>query len=315
VDLYPRIVLGPWQDTTSWNGFWQNRTWLADERLVLTLGLGYGQMHPRGQPVRKGEVFPNYAALYRVRRNLAVYYSYSRSFNPVDPTLEDFQGHRNVFDPVRGYNHEAGFKLDLQPRRTSATVTYFHTGIDNALVQSGINDFNVNGIRYYVPAGTRRGRGVESSVESRLFHNVFVQAGAAWINAWYTGTGPASAAATLAIPGSPAEKTPRWSWNSRLLYERTEGRLAGWSASLALLNQGRRFGSNGARTFTAPDPLLLPAYTRLDASLAYRLNRHWDWALTVENLTDRRIWINATTGAAMEQAPPRTAMFRLSYRF
>lgn len=315
VDLYPSIVLGPWQDTTSWNGFWQNRTWLADDRLVLTLGLGYGQMHPGGQPVRKGEVFPNYAALYRVRRNLAVYYSYSRSFNPVDPTLEDFQGRRNVFDPVRGYNHEAGFKLDLQPRRTSATVTYFHTGIDNALVQSGINDFNVNGIRYYVPAGTRRGRGVESSVESRLFHNVFVQAGAAWINAWYTGTGPASAAATLAIPGSQAEKTPRWSWNSRLLYERTEGRLAGWSASLALLNQGRRFGSNGARTLTAPDPLLLPAYTRLDASLAYRLNRHWDWALTVENLTDRRIWINATTGAAMEQAPPRTAALRLSYRF
>lgn len=314
-DVYPRTFFGPFTNTTTWNSFWQNRAWLFDDRLVFTIGLGYGQVHPGGQPVHKGEVIPNYSALYRLRRHAAVYYSYSRSFNPVDPTLEDFQGRRNTFDPVRGYSHEAGVKLDLPSRRATATVSYFDTGIDNALVQSGINDFNVNGVRYYQVAGTRRGRGVESNVETRLFHDLFVQAGAAWIEAWYTGAGPASAAATLAIPGSRAEKTPRWSWNSRLLYERTEGRLAGWSASLALLNQGKRFGSNGARTFSAPDPLLLPAYTRLDASLAYRLNRHWDWALAVENLTDRRIWINATTGAAMEQAPPRTATLRLSLRF
>lgn len=314
-DLYPRIVFGPFTNTTTWNTFWQNRTWLFDERLVVTVGLGYGQVHPGGQPVRKGELIPNYSALYRLRSNLAVYYSYSRSFNPVDPTLEDFQGRRNVFDPVRGFNHEAGLKFDLPSRRAGATVSYFDTGIDNALVQSGINDFNVNGVRYYQAAGTRRGRGVEASMETRLLHDVYVQAAATWIEAWYTGTGPASAAATMAIPGSRAEKTPRWSWNSRLLYERTEGRLAGWSASLALVNQGARFGSNGARTFSAPDPLLLPAYTRLDASVAYRLNRHWDWSLYFENLTDRRIWINATTGAAMEQAPPRTATVRLSYRF
>lgn len=314
-DLYPQLRFGPWDHTTQWNGYWQNRTWLLDDRLVFTVGLGYGQMHPGGQPVRRGELLPNYAALYRLRRHLAVYYSYSRSFNPVDPTLEDFQGRRNAFDPVRGYNHEAGVKFDLPARRASATVSYFRTGIDNALVQSGINDFNVNGVRYYVPAGTRRGHGVESSFETRLLHGVFVQGSATWIEAYYTGTGPASAAATLAIPGSRAEKTPRWSWNARLLYERTEGRLAGWSVSLALLNQGRRFGSNGARTWSAPDPLLLPDYTRVDASLGYRLNRHWDWSLYVENLSDRRIWINATTGASMEQAPPRTITMRLSCRF
>lgn len=315
VDVYPRMVFGPFTDTTTWNGFWQNRTWLLDDRLALSIGLGYGQVHPAGQPVRKGNVIPNYAALYRLRPGLAVYYSYSRSFNPVDPMLEDIQGRRNVFDPVRGYNHEAGMKLDLPNRRSTATISYFTIGVDNALVQSGVNDFNVNGIRYYQPAGTRRGRGLESSVETRLTHDLFVQAAAAWTNAWYTGAGPASAAPTLAIPGSRAERTPRWSWNTRLLYERSEGRFAGWSASLALLNQGGRFGSNGPLTFTAPDPLWLPSYTRVDASLAYRLDRHWDWALTVENIADSRIWINAATGASMEQAPPRSAMMRLSYRF
>ncbi|MEJ5369032.1 MAG: TonB-dependent receptor [Bryobacteraceae bacterium] len=314
-DLYPALRFNPWQLTTIWNGYMQNRTWLFDDRLVLTLGLGYGQSHPGGQAVQKGDLLPNYSALYRVHRQVAVYYSYSESFNPVDPTLEDALGRRNVFDPVRGYNHEAGVKLDMPSRRATATLNWFRTGIDNSLVQSGINDVNVNGVRYYIPAGTRRGEGLELTFEKRVLRDFFLQGGAAWIEAWYTGAGPASAAATLAIPGSRAEKTPRWAWNARVAYERSEGRLAGWNAGLALAYQGARFGSNGARTFSAPDPLLLPAYTRVDASVGYRMNRHWDWSLVVENLADRRIFINATTGAAMEQAPPRTAMMRVSYRF
>lgn len=314
-DVYPSLRFGAWQHTTIWNGYMQNRTWLFDDRLVLTVGLGYGQSHPGGQAVRKGDVLPNYSVLYRVRRDVAVYYSYSESFNPVDPALEDVLGRRSAFDPVRGYNHEAGVKLDMPARRATASLNWFRTGIDNSLVQSGIHDFNVNGARYYVPAGTRRGEGLELTLEKRLLLDLFVQGGAAWIEAWYTGAGPASAAATLAIPGSRAEKTPRWAANARIGYERSEGRFAGWNGGIALAYQGVRFGSNGARTFSEPDPLLLPSYTRVDASLGYRLSRHWDWSLMVENLADRRIFINATTGAAMEQAPPRTAMMRISYRF
>lgn len=314
-DVYPSLRFGSWQHTTIWNGYMQNRTWLFDDRLVLTLGLGYGQSHPGGQAVRKGDVLPNYSILYRVRRDVAVYYSYSESFNPVDPALEDALGRRNAFDPVRGYNHEAGVKLDMPSRRATASLNWFRTGIDNSLVQSGIHDFNANGARYYIPAGTRRGEGFELTLERRLLRHFFVQGGAAWIEAWYTGAGPASAAATLAIPGSRAEKTPRWAGNARFGYERSEGRFAGWNGGIALAYQGVRFGSNGARTFSEPDPLLLPAYTRVDASLGYRLSRHWDWSLVVENLADRRIFLNATTGAAMEQAPPRTAMMRISYRF
>lgn len=314
-DLYPALAFGPWTMTTLWNGYWQTRSWLWSERLVLTFGLGYGQSHPGGQPVRKGNVIPNGSALFRLKRDMAVYYSYSESFNPVDPTLENFAGQRNVFEPITGFNHEAGLKLDLPFRRTTATLSFFRNGISNALVQSGINDVNVNGVRYYMAAGSRRARGAELSAESFFARDWFVSAAVAYTDGLYTGVGPASAAATLAIPGSRAEKTPRWSWNSRLRYERSEGRLGGWRAAIILLHQGERLGSNGARTVSAPDPLLLPAFTRLDASLAYRINRHWEWALYAENLTDRRIFINAATGASMEMMPPRSFTTRLSYRF
>lgn len=314
-DVYPSLVFGAWTYTTTWNSYWQNRTWLFDNRLILTLGLGYGQSHAAGSPVKKGNVIPNYSALFRPAKTLTIYYSYSRSFNPVDPTLENYAGQRNVFDPTTGENHESGARFNVPRRRASAAVSFFKNSISNALVQSGINDVNVNGMRYYLEAGTRRGKGVELSADVHLRPGLFVSAALSFVDAVYTGSGPASAAASLAIPGSRAEKTPRWAWNTAARYERTEGRLAGFGAGLNLLWQDKRLGSNGARTFAAPDPLILPPYLRVDAAVFYRLNRHWDWALNLENLMDRRIFLNATTGASMEMAPPRAVALRMSYRF
>lgn len=314
-DRYPPLRLEPYAFTTNWNGYFQNRTSLLANKLVLTLGLGYGQSHPGGAPVRKGNLMPNFAALYNVTSSLALYGSYATSFNPVDPTLQDFAGRMGVFDPTTGKNYEFGAKYDLPNRRASATLSFFRNSVSNALVQSGINDVNVNGVRYYVEAGTRRGKGVELTSDYRLLRDVVMSAAVSYIDAIYTGTGPASAAATLAIPGSKAEKTPKWAWNTRLQYDKSEGKLAGFGAAFFLLWQDERLGSNGARTFSAPDPLLLPAYTRADASLSYRVNRHFDMALYLENLTDRRIFINATVGSSIEMAPPRTATVRLSYRF
>lgn len=315
LDLYPGLRFNPYQATTNWNSFLQNRTSLFRNKLVLSVGLGYGQSHPSGARVRKGDLMPNFAAVFNINATTALYGSYSTSFNPTDPSLQDIAGRLGQFNPTIGKNYEFGAKFDLPNRRASATLSFFRNGIDNALVQTGVNDLNPNGVRYYVEAGTRRGKGVEWSTDFRLLRDLFVSAAVSYTDAVYTGTGPASAASTLAIPGSKAEKTPKWSWNSRLNYERSEGRLAGFGASFALLWQDDRLGSNGARTFAAPDPLMLPAYSRADASVFYRFNRHTDLAFNIENLTDRRIFVNATTGSSIEMAPPRTATMRLSYRF
>jgi iron complex outermembrane recepter protein len=312
---HPAIIKGDFALSTLWNGYLQNRTSVLSDKLVFTLGLGYGQTHIGGRPVQKGDLMPNVSLVYNPVRTLALYGTYSTSFNPTDPTLENILGQRGTFNPTLGKNYEMGAKYDLLNRRLSATLALFRNEISNALVQSGTNDFNPNGQRYYVEAGSRQAKGGEMALDYRLRSDWTTSFAASYTSGIYTGKGPASAAQTLAIPGSPTEKTPRWSWNARTAYQRTEGRLRGLGASVSLQWLDQRLGSNGARTFAAPDPLMLPAYTRVDASLSYRVNSHWDWALNVDNAFDAIIFVNASVGSAMEMAPPRGATMRLGYRF
>lgn len=314
-DNYPALTLGAWSDTTMWNGYLQNRTSVLNDKVVFTLGLGYGQSHPDGRAVQKGNVMPNASLVFNVTKQLALYGSYTTSFNPTDPTLENVTGVRGAFDPTTGKNYEFGAKFDLLSRRASATLSFFKNEVSNALVQTGITDVNKNGNRYYVEAGTRRSRGIELSSDFQVRANWLVSGAVSYTDAIYTGSGPASAATTLAIPGSRAEKTPRWSWNATTRYERSEGKLAGLGGSVSLLWQDERLGSNGARTPAAPDPLQLPAFTRVDAAVSYRFNQYWDWALNFDNLLDQKIFVNASVGSAIEIAAPRMATMRIGYRF
>jgi outer membrane receptor protein involved in Fe transport len=117
------------------------------------------------------------------------------------------------------------------------------------------------------------------------------------------------------IPNSWAEKTPRWTYNFYTRYDRREGYLKGFGAGFGLNRQGKRLGSNGARTFAAPDPLVLPAFTRVDSALFYRLNKFVNFALNVENLFDEVIFVNASVGSSIEIAAPRTTTFRTTFNF
>jgi iron complex outermembrane receptor protein len=314
------LTFNPWTRDTVWNGFAQNRTSLDNGRWNFTLGFNYGENRPATGATRKSGLIPNASVVFNATPELAVYASYSTSFNPTDPTLEDEQGNRGTFDPTIGANYEIGAKYDLLNRRVGLTFALFQNKIDNALVQSDIGRVNSNNQRFYVPAGTRRARGAEMTGEFQIRQDLRVSAGASYIEAIYKGF-PSNLTRTGAplpnapIPNSWAEKTPRWTYNFYTRYDRREGYLKGFGAGFGLNRQGKRLGSNGARTFAAPDPLVLPAFTRVDSALFYRLNKFVNFALNVENLFDEVIFVNASVGSSIEIAAPRTTTFRTTFNF
>lgn len=314
VPNYPSLVTGAWTMNAYWNAYVQNRTSLADGRWVATVGLGYGENRVAGGPARRSNVMPNASLVYNVTPRVAFYGSYATSYNPTDPTVEDVNGARNVFGPTTGRNAEGGAKYDLANQRASVTLSVFRNDVSNGLVQSGPANLNINGNRYFVEAGTRESRGVEFSADVRPLHDLRLIGSVSYLDAIYTGEGPPSASATLALPGSRAEKSPEWSYSLWSRYDRHEGRFAGFGAGLGVVWQDERFGGNGARTPTAPDPLLLPSFLRLDASLSWRLTHRIDLAVNVENLTDAVVFVSGTVGSSLEIAAPRTLTFRIGYR-
>ncbi len=314
-DNFPTIVFGAWRKDVVWNGFVQNRTSLDNGHWNFTVGFNYGQNKPAIGAARKSGIIPNASIVFNVAPELAIYASYATSFNPADPDFENAFGVRGTFSPTLGKNYEIGAKYDLLNRRVNLAFALFQNQIENALVQSDLNVFNPSGNRFYIPAGTRRARGAEATGEFQLRQDLRVSAGVSYLDAIYKGFPAGAALSSSPIPDSRAEKSPRWSYNVYTRYDRREGYLKNFGAGLGFSYQSARIGSNGAQTFVAPDPLVLPAFTRVDAALFYRLNKHVNLAFNVENLFDELIFVNASVGSSIEIAAPRTMTFRTTFNF
>lgn len=320
VDRNPVLVDAFLNDDFYWNGWLQNQTSFRD-RVIVTVGAGYGQQHydrdyPAGVAIpaniaqlnatRRGEITPNAAIVYKLTPPLALYTSYSTSYQPADGSFEDLAGQTGNFSPVTGRNLEAGVKYDFAHRRGSLTASVFQTELTNVLVQSDATQLNRNGNRYYTQTGGgRRSRGAELSAELRVLENWSVTASASLLDSIYRGEGR--------ILGSATEKSPRHAFSVYQRYHFTRGALRGLGASLGVVWQDERLSA--ARTSAAPDPLMLPSFTRLDAGLSYRFGNRWDVSLHCNNLLNRLYFTTGATGAALEVATPRAVSFRTSYRF
>ncbi len=326
-------TFNPWLRDVVLNGFVQNRTSLAGGRVNFTVGFNYGRNSPpptvnaanpfalpAAPKTRNSGLIPNASVVFNATPELAVYASYATSYNPIDPEAEDERGNRGVFDPTLGKSYEVGAKYDLLNRRIGLTFALFQNEIENALVQSDAGVFNSNQRRFFVPAGTRRSRGAEMSGEFQIRQDLHVSAGVAYTDAIYKGfpnnlTVSGAPPSTSPLPNSWAEKTPRWTYNFYTRYDRREGYLKGFGAGFGLNWQGKRIGSNGARTFAAPDPLVLPSFARVDSALFYRFNKFINLAFNVENMFDETIFVNATVGSNIEIAAPRTMFVRTTFNF
>ena len=80
------------------------------DRLVLTLGLGYGENTVADGPARPSGLLPNLGVVWNAGSRLALYASYAVSYSPADPSAEDAAGSANVFDADARPNYEAGAK-------------------------------------------------------------------------------------------------------------------------------------------------------------------------------------------------------------
>jgi len=117
------------------------------------------------------------------------------------------------------------------------------------------------------------------------------------------------------MSNAPAKKCSgtKPAWNS--ICDLAGPRNCSFGAGFGIIYQGERLGSNGARTFAAPDPLILPSFVRVDTAVFYRLNKCVNFAFNIENLFDEVIFVNASVGSNIEIAAPREMTVRTTFNF
>jgi len=217
---------------------------------------------------------------------VALYASYSRSFNPLQ--LIHYINLVNI-KPFRATQYEGGLKLDLFSARLQATMAVFGleaTGYVLPTAQFGVVTYD----------GFKKSSGVEVETTSHT--------GPLTVLASYTFN---DGDKRVGFPGQSLMNAPRHSGSTWATWTARTGRLQGLTIGGGAFLVGERV----ANLF---DSLHIPSYARLDALASYERTR-WTVQLNLKNITSERYYeTDAVQGLLLPGSPFNPEVtFRLKF--
>ncbi|MBY0422088.1 MAG: TonB-dependent siderophore receptor, partial [Parvularculaceae bacterium] len=240
---------------------------------------------------RRDDVWsPRAGLVLKPASNASVYGSFSRSFLPqsgdqfvsLDLTLA-------ALEPERFENREIGAKWDAT-KSLSFAVAVYRLDRENTRAPGAAPGT-------VVLTGAQRSRGVEFSAVGALTKRWSILAGATFQKSEVTAT-------TAAAPaGREAALTPRRLFTLWTRYDATS-RLG---FGLGVQRQGASFAS-------ISNAVALPAFTRLDAALFWRISAKVEAQVNVDNLLNADYFPTAHNDNNISTGAPRAAIFTLKAR-
>ncbi|MCX6595748.1 MAG: TonB-dependent siderophore receptor [Acidobacteria bacterium] len=223
---------------------------------------------------------------------LSLYGSYSVSYLP--SSGDQFASLTTITQQVKPeqfMNYEVGAKWE-------ANRNIFFTAALYQLDRTNTRSVDPNDPTRIVQTGSQRSRGLELGINGRLTRRWQVSGGYALQEAVVT------SATTAARAGAHVEQVPRHSfsfWNNVQLRPRL-------GLGLGLLNRSDMYA-------TIDNTVTLPSYTRADAALFYSFTDKLRLQANLENLTNRRYFLNAHTNTNISPGSPRVLRVGLTMRF
>ena len=251
--------------------------------------------------------------VFKPADNGSIYVSYATSATPPGSMLGEGQEGNALtstsaplvssdLQPEETRNYEIGTKWDLLANRLSLTAAIFRTEKTNARVLVADNT--------YENAGETRVDGLELSASGQIADKWQVFAGYSYLDSELVDPGKASVGrgATVAAGENPNQgnqltNTPNHSFTLWTTYDVTDKFTVGGGA----FYMDEVFGN-------AANSVVLDSYVRYDAMASYKLSKHVDLQLNVQNLTDEVYYDKAYTHFA-NQAAGRTALLSTSVHF
>jgi catecholate siderophore receptor len=237
-------------------------------------------------------VSPRAGVVYKPVAPISLYTSYSVSYLP--SSGDQFSSLTTITEqlkPEEFRNYEVGAKWDPRPGLSVTTAVY-------RLNRTNTRATDPNDPTRIVQTGSQRTNGYELGVNGQVTPRWTIAGGYAYQDAFVT-------SATAAAPaGAQVGQVPHHTlslWNNYHVHPRV-------AAALGILSRADMFA-------TIDNSVLLPGYARVDAAGFVTLTRQLRLQVNVENLFDKRYFINADSNTNISFGFPRAVRVGLSAIF
>jgi iron complex outermembrane receptor protein len=268
------------------------------EELKLVAGVQYTNASTDHEERRSGASFekldvgfsPRFGIVVLPIEGLSFFGSYSTSFSPTNAERENAEGTID-FDPEVGRQIETGAKFDIVDGAVGGSVALFQIEYDNALNATGGR--NANGNTIYVQTGESRSKGLEVELALAPLPGLTLTAGYAYTDARVTAD---------TVAARVGQRLPYVPYNAANVW--TTYRFPSSLAGGLSLSFGATFTDDRPTEFPTSkgELLMLPAYTRYDAAIAYDFGGA-TLGLNVTNLLDERYWAAGGVSRIVPGAP------------
>ena len=237
-------------------------------------------------------ISPRAGLVFKPAEPVSVYANYSVSFLP--SSGDQFSSLTTITQqvkPEKFSNYEAGIKWDLSRLVSLTTAVY-------RLDRTNTRSVDPNDPTRIVQTGSQRTNGFEVSATGHLTRQWQVVGGYAYQDAFVT------SATADARAGAQVGQVPHnvfSIWNNYHVVPRL-------GVGLGILNRTDMFAA-------IDNTVTLPGYTRADAALFYSITEKIRLQANVENLFDRKYYLNSHSNANISPGSPRAVRMGLIARF
>ncbi len=237
-------------------------------------------------------VSPRAGVVFKPAGAVSVYGSYSVSYLPsAGDQFSSLTTITQQIKPEKFSNYEAGIKWDLD-RSLSVTAAIYR------LNRTNTRSTDPNDPTRIVQTGSQRSNGFEAGVSGSVTRKWKISGGYAHQDAFVTS---ATAAARAGAQVAQAPRNTFSLWNNYQIF----GRIG---AGLGVLNRSDMFAA-------IDNTVILPRYTRADAAVFFSLTERMRLQVNVENVFDRKYYLNADSNTNISPGFPRAFRAGLIARF
>jgi iron complex outermembrane receptor protein len=278
------------------------------DRLQILLALRYDTYIDKKRYTTNNEtnvaqhaLLPRIGAVYTINKNVNLYGTYTKGYNPQDAAVQANPLTGGPFDPIRSSLVEGGVKSEWFDGRLIANLAVYNITQTNTL-------YNANEAErpeLLVQIGEEKAKGAEFDITGNILPNWSLILAYSYNNAKLTDAG--SRAADQVLVGKQKPNAPKNQGSIWTKYTFTNAVLNGFGLAL-----GGNFVTE--RNVSISTTQTLPGYVILNGGIYYNIDK-FKFQVNLNNLANKTYWVGGYDYLRLFPGAPRNFMATVSYTF